>query len=223
MDFKALTDYRTRAEQQVDGLISRIPELAVCRDDIMEAYFAVKESFDDGGKLLVFGNGGSCADAEHITGELMKGFVRKRRITGALRDAIAAIPSGDGEKMLSKLELGFPVIPLTSHTGLISAYANDEDAELIYAQQVLGYGRPEDTVLGITTSGNSRNVCLGLELAKAMGLKTLLLTGKDGGTAKKIADISIVVPSNETYRIQEYHLPVYHALCRMLEDTYFTE
>lgn len=211
----------TGAIKQLNTLVERYPALTVCQNSIAMAYTAIKESYDGGGKLLLCGNGGSCADAEHMVGELMKGFCKRRVISTELAAKLCSIDAEDGAALCANLEQGLPAIALSAHTALNTAYANDRNPDMIYAQEVLGYGRAGDVLFGITTSGNSKNVIYALETARAKGLKTIVLTGKDGGRAAKLADISIIVPSQETYQIQELHLPVYHALCLMLEDTYF--
>lgn len=216
-------DREKRARKQLEDLTARYPALAPIKESIWEAYQILKEAYDRGGKLMVCGNGGSCADSEHIVGELMKGFCKRRRIPEQLRERLLEVDETDGALLSENLEQALPAIALTSATGLNTAFANDRHPDLIFAQQVLGYGRPGDVLLGITTSGNSRNVLYAMELAEAQEIRTIALTGRDGGRAGKRADCAIIVPAEETYRIQEYHLPVYHTLCLMLEDTYFSE
>lgn len=211
----------TGAIRELDALIGRYPALAVCQNSIARAYTMIKESYDAGGKLLICGNGGSCADAEHMVGELMKSFCRKREIPAELAARLCSIDAEDGAALAANLEQGMPAIALSAHTALNTAYANDRNPDMVYAQEVMGYGRPEDILFGISTSGNSVNVIYALETAKAKGMKTIILTGRDGGKAAGLADAAIIVPAQETYQIQEYHLPVYHTLCLMLEETYF--
>lgn len=216
-------DREERARRQLEILLERYPALREASGQIWEAYQILRDSYDRDGKLLVCGNGGSCADAEHIVGELMKGFCKRRRIDDALRERLLEIDAEEGTRLAENLEQGLPAIALTAQTGLSTAFANDRDPRMTFAQQVLGYGKPGDVLLGITTSGNSQNVLYALSVAAALEIRTIVLTGKDGGRAAKRADCAIIVPSMETYQIQEYHLPVYHALCLMLEDTYFEE
>jgi len=197
----------------MEDLYDRYPVLKVCRKDIDAALAALITCYDGGGKLLCCGNGGSAADCEHITGELMKGFLLPRpvndeRIPGELR---------------KNLQGALPAIALTAHTALSSAFANDIEPTMIYAQQVYGYGCPGDIVLGISTSGNSENIVNALAVAKAIGATAIALTGQSGGTLKEIADISICVPECQTYRVQELHLPVYHALCAAVEAHCFAK
>lgn len=202
-------------------LMERYPALLSVRADIEEAYRLLEACYEEGGKLLIAGNGGSCADAEHIVGELMKGFVKRRPVLEEFeRQLINADPTG-GKELAAKLQGGLPAIALTGHSGLSTAFLNDVDGELIYAQQTYGYGKEGDVLLGISTSGNAKNIMYAMTTAKALGMKTIGLTGKDGGLLKKAAHVAIVVPEQETYKIQELHLPVYHALCLMLEERFF--
>lgn len=195
-------------------LIQRVPALASCLKDIQRFYDILRGSLAGGGKLLICGNGGSGADAEHWAGELLKGFGQKRPIQGKLLEQL-------GPELAGQLQGALPVIPLTGFLGLHTAWQNDCNPDHIYAQLTLGLGRPGDTLIGISTSGNSRNVALALETANKTGLNTVALTGAGGGRAAQLAQASIRVPSTETYLIQEYHLPVYHTLCLMLEEEFF--
>lgn len=206
----------------LDELTERYPSLGREKENIAEAYEIMKASYDRGGKLLIAGNGGSCADSEHIVGELMKGFCKKRPLPEEVLKKIAAIDPDPDERLSEKLQQGLPAIALTGHNALSTAFTNDVDAEYAFAQQIIGYGREGDVFLGITTSGNSKNIMRAAAAAKALGLKVIALTGRDGGRIKDLADCSVIVPEKETFKIQELHLPVYHALCLMLEETYFT-
>lgn len=204
-------------------LLNRYPVLMPVRSEIEEAYGLLEACYEGGGKLLIAGNGGSCADAEHIVGELMKGFVKRRPVSEEFeRQLINADPT-DGKVLAGKLQGGLPAIALTGHTGLSTAFLNDVDGEMIYAQQTYGYGKKGDVLLGISTSGNAKNIMYAMTTAKALGMKTIGLTGKDGGLLKNAAHVAIVVPEQETYKIQELHLPVYHALCLMLEERFFKQ
>lgn len=205
----------------LNTLIERYPILEKNKEDIKKAYELLEQSFACGGKLLTAGNGGSAADAEHIVGELMKGFIKRRPVSEELAAALKAADPERGAVLAEKLQGGLPAISLTNHAALTTAFANDVDGTLAYAQQVNGYGKPGDVFLGISTSGNAENVTYAAVTAKAKGLKVLALTGKDGGKLKKIADVSIIVPEQETYKIQELHLPIYHALCLMLEERFY--
>lgn len=205
----------------IEALISAHPVLASCRDAIEEAAAALIAGFRAGCKLLLCGNGGSCADCDHIVGELVKGFLKKRPLPAPVREAITrALPEG-GEALASALQSGLPAISLAAHPALLTAFANDVQAEYVYAQQVLAYGRPGDLLLGISTSGNARNVACAVAAARAAGMTTIALTGADGGRLRALAHIVIRVPASETMRIQELHLPVYHALCAQIEEALF--
>jgi len=204
----------------IDDLIKRYPELKVCRQSIIDAYNLLVECYKNGNKLLIAGNGGSCADSEHIVGELMKGFKSKRELNSELKQSLREIDPIRGEELANKLQGALPAIALDGHQGLNTAFTNDVEngGLLTYAQQIIGYGNKGDVFLGISTSGNSKNVMYACVAAKAKGLKVIGLTGKDGGELAKIADVSIIAPSNETFMIQEYHLPIYHCLCLKLEN-----
>ncbi len=204
-------------------LIERYPALSVCKADIEKAADALIKSFEKGGKLLVAGNGGSCADSDHISGELLKSFVKKRRPPEKLIESIKEISGETGEYLSDKLQGSLPVIALTNNTALMTASLNDVDGNVMFAQQVNGYGKTGDVFLGISTSGNSRDIIYPTVVAKAKGLITIALTGKSGGKLKELADIAIVVPEQETFKIQELHLPVYHALCLEVEEYFWKE
>jgi len=202
-------------------LVERYPFFESIRNDINYACETIINSFSGGGKLLIAGNGGSAADAEHIVGELMKSFVKKRKLP---EDFIKTIKTYDPEiaaYLIPRLQPGLPAIALSGHASLNTACINDIDGNITFSEQVYGYGKPGDVFLGISTSGNSKNILYAAATAKAKGLKTIALTGCDGGSLKTIADISIVVPEKETYKIQELHLPVYHCLCLMIEEYFF--
>lgn len=205
----------------LNDLIVRYPKLSECRESIWSAYELMEESFAYGGKLLAAGNGGSAADSEHIVGELMKGFVKHRYLDDDMKGKIMRINAKFGEALCKNLQKALPAIALTGHNALSTAYLNDVDGTMVFAQQVLGYGGDKDVFLGITTSGNSQNVLNAMIVAQAKGLKTIALTGNMGGEIKTIADISVIVPETATYKIQELHLPIYHAWCLMLEDKFF--
>lgn len=197
----------------LEELVERYPVLDAVKDDVRKAYELLEACYEQGGKLLIAGNGGSCADAEHIVGELMKGFVKRREVSDSFAECLRNADEVRGAELAKKLQGGLPAIALTGHAGLSTAYLNDVDGDLIFAQQTYGYGRPGDVLIGISTSGNAKNVMYAMTVAKALGMKTIGLTGKDGGALKREADVSVVVPETETFKIQELHLPVYHALC----------
>lgn len=200
---------------------ARYPDLAPCLGDVGRAFELLKSCYERGGKLLLCGSGGSAADCEHIVGELMKGFKLARALPEGARAALAEAFPDEGSYLGDHLQGALPALSLVSQTSLITALANDIDAELIYAQQVYGYGRPGDVLLGISTSGGSPSVLHALRVARAMGLHTLGLTGEGGGAMKGLCDVAVCVPERETLRIQERHLPIYHALCEMLEQAFF--
>lgn len=205
----------------VDELIVRYPKLQSCRWDIVGAYEILRESYENHGTLLVAGNGGSAADAEHIVGELMKEFKMKRKVFSDQAWSLRAVNPKMGERLAQNLQGALPAISLAGHPSLTTAYMNDADSDLIFAQQVWGYGRPGDVFLGISTSGNSANVVYAAVAAKAKGLKVIGLTGQRENKLQPYCDICIHAPETETYRIQELHLPIYHILCLMLEEHFF--
>ncbi len=193
--------------------VKRYPVLEICADEIQAAVDAISTMYEKGNKLLLCGNGGSCSDCEHISGEFLKGFLKKRPYEENELDL--------DEDILSKLQKGIPAIPLTSLTASLSAFNNDVDPTLNYAQLVQSLGNMGDVFLGISTSGNAKNVAAAAKTAKAKGLITIGLTGEKGGLLNDICDICIKVPESETYKIQELHLPVYHAICAQVEENFF--
>jgi D-sedoheptulose 7-phosphate isomerase len=210
-----------RIEKHVNLLIERYPKLLVCRDDIIAAYDILKEAYTNDHKLLIAGNGGSAADSEHIAGELMKRFKTPRPVPEDFAKKLKTIDPERGEELAKNLERGLMAIPLVAHEALTTAYINDVDGLGVFAQQLYGYGRQGDVFLGISTSGNSKNVMNAIVVARALGIKVIGLTGEKGGELAKVADVAIKVPETETYMVQELHLPVYHCLCLMLEDHFF--
>lgn len=213
----------SKNETHLNHLIERYPKLIVCREDITAAYEIMETAYSSGRKLLVCGNGGSASDSEHIVGELMKEFKLKRKVFGEQAAALKCIDPELGEVLAENLQGALPAISLTGHSSLQTAFMNDAVPELVFAQQVNGYGKPGDVFLGISTSGNSKNVLYAAVNAKAKGLKVIGLTGAKENKLMKYANVCIRVPETETYKIQEYHLPVYHCLCLMLEDKFFGE
>jgi D-sedoheptulose 7-phosphate isomerase len=209
-----MTDY-------IRELIERYPALSVCEESIRSSYAILEKCYADGGKLLVAGNGGSCSDSDHICGELLKSFIKKRAPEKSFLDTLASIDPDTGAYLADKLQGSLPAISLANQTAVMTASLNDVDGNVMFAQQVNGYGKPGDVFLGITTSGNSKDVIYAMVVAKAKGLKTIALTGNTGGKAAKLADAAIIVPEKETFKIQEFHLPVYHALCLQIEERFF--
>ncbi len=210
-----------RLKRQIEQLVHRYPELGGNRQDILDAYLVMERCYESGGKLLIAGNGGSAADAEHIVGELMKGFKRPRPVGAELARRLQEVDPERGRVLAESLECGLPAIPLTANGALATAYLNDVGSEGIFAQQLFGYGRKGDVFLGISTSGSSGNVVSAAVAARALGISVVALTGKDGGRLAGLADVTICVPEKETYMVQELHLPVYHCLCLMLEERFF--
>jgi D-sedoheptulose 7-phosphate isomerase len=205
----------------IDELVSRYPQLLAVKDEIQNAADALIKCYQGGGKVLLCGNGGSCSDSDHIVGELMKGFENKRRIGEPLKKQLSEIAGERGDYLAEKLQQGLPAISLTAHSALITAVANDTDADLIFAQQVVGYGNAGDIIIGISSSGNSQNVIDALITAKAKEMIVIGLTGETGGKMKPFCDILINVPGRRTAFVQELHLPVYHVLCLMVENYFF--
>ncbi|MBQ3638861.1 MAG: SIS domain-containing protein [Clostridia bacterium] len=205
----------------IDLLIGRYPKLVGCRDSILDAAALLETTFRSGGTLYTCGNGGSAADADHIVGELAKGFLKKRPVPESLKNALAAYP--DGEDIAGRLQRGLPAVSLHSQSALLTAYLNDCDPALVYAQALYALSKPGDALLAISTSGNSKNVVNAAKLAKAAGVKVLALTGEGESLLSSLADCAIRVGERETYRVQELHLPVYHWLCAKLEDIFFGE
>lgn len=207
--------------RHIDTLIQRYPALALCKDDILTAYTTLCEAYTKERKLLVCGNGGSASDCEHIVGELMKEFKLKREVYKEQAANMKQIDEQLGSVLANHLQGALPAITLTSHSSLTTAFMNDSQPELVFAQQVNGYGKAGDVLLGISTSGNSMNVLYAAVTAKAKGLKVIGLTGQRDSRLKSLSDVCIQVPETETYKIQELHLPVYHCLCMMLEEHFF--
>ncbi len=221
MERKIQPNYKERAIKQLDILIERRPELEVLRNNILDAYELLLETVSQNGKILICGNGGSCADSDHIVGELMKSFCAYRPIEEDLCKRLISIDSIDGDRIANGLEGAIPAINLTQHTALSTAYGNDSSAPMVFAQQVYGYGEEGDALIAISTSGNSQNVALAAITAKAKGMKVISLTGNDNSRLTTLSDVCLNVPETETYRIQELHLPIYHTLCLMLETSFW--
>lgn len=192
-------------------LYEKYPALEVCKKDIEAAINMILDTYQKGGKLLLCGNGGSCSDCEHIVGELMKGFLLSRPVTDE------RIP----EHLRRNLQGSLPAISLASQSAILSAFANDVEPSMVYAQMVYGYAKENDLFIGMSTSGNSRNVVNAAEIAKALGIKTLALTGQRESKLSELCDVTIKVPETETYKIQELHLPVYHYICAKVEERLF--
>ncbi|MCR5150333.1 MAG: SIS domain-containing protein [Clostridiales bacterium] len=198
-----------------EDLFTRYPSLEECRDSILAAFYEIKTCFENGSKLLCCGNGGSAADSDHLVGELMKGFLKKRPLTDEEKAVIG------NDYISSNLQRGLPAISLCAHNALMTAFENDCAPDLTFAQQVLGYGRNGDVLIGFSTSGNSKNVVYALMTCKVRGVKSIAVTGKSESECSRKADICIKLPETETYKIQELTLPVYHCLAAMVEEHFF--
>lgn len=210
-----------RLLKHIDLLVERYPSLESAKNDIVAAYLLLEESYENGGKLLVAGNGGSAADAEHIVGELMKGFKLPRKPEADFAEKLVEENQELGSVLAENLQGALPAIALDGHPALSTAYMNDCEPLLCFAQQVNGYGKSGDVFLGISTSGNSKNVLYAATTAHAKGMKVIGLTGAKDSKLKDMSDVCIKAPQTETYMIQELHLPIYHCLCLMLEDQFF--
>ncbi|OCT12061.1 phosphoheptose isomerase [Paenibacillus pectinilyticus] len=209
-------------ENYMHQLVERYPELEACTSDIRKAFQLCADTYHLSGKILLCGNGGSASDCDHIVGELMKGFLSKRPVSLSFRDTL--VEQWDhkvGTYLADHLQQALPAISLTNHSALITAFANDVEPEMIFAQQVYGYGQKGDVLMVLTTSGNSTNVLRAVQTARALGMHTIGLTGKHGGHVKALCDVTITVPWERTPDIQERHLPIYHILCTMLEKEFF--
>ena len=210
-----------RLMKYINLLVERYPSLDFVKDDIVAAYLLMEETYENGGKLLVAGNGGSAADAEHIVGELMKGFKLSRKLEAGFAEQLVAENVELGGILAENLQGALPAIALDGHPALSTAYMNDCEPLLCFAQQINGYGKPGDVFLGISTSGNSQNILFAATTAHAKGMKVIGLTGAKDSKLMSMSDVCIKVPQVETYMIQELHLPIYHCLCLMLEDKFF--
>ena len=207
---------------KMEELLTRYPALTVCKDDLTESLSLMLDTYRKGGKIMVCGNGGSCADAQHIVGELMKGFLLRRPMTTEQKQMFAdALGEDDAVLFAARMQRGIPAMALDGATGLLTAYANDVDADYIYAQQVFACGQKNDLLIGISTSGNSKNVVNAMKAAKAMGIAGVSLTGAKESKLSALSNVTIRVPETETFKVQELHLPVYHYLCAEMEDIVF--
>ncbi len=212
--------------KKIDELIRRYPALEVCREDLQKTVETISESYRNGNKLITCGNGGSAADALHIVGELMKGFLLPRNIEKFNRDFVERAEKlfpNDVNYFKANLQSALPAVSLVSEISLTTAFANDRAANLSFAQQIFGIGRAGDVLLAISTSGNSDNILFTVEVAKIMGIKVVAMTGRRGGRLRHLSDVSICVPADSSHTIQEFHLPVYHMLCLALENEFFAE
>lgn len=216
-----MRELEERLYKHINTLIERYPKLEGARQSIIDAYLIMEECYENGGKLLIAGNGGSAADSEHIAGELMKRFKIQRPVCDEYAQRLMEIDSERGRELAKNLECSLMAIPLVAHEALSTAYINDVDGYGVFAQQLFGFGRKGDVFLGISTSGNSKNIMNATVVARASGIKVIGLTGANGGELVMVADAAVKVPETETYMIQELHLPIYHCWCLMLEDRFF--
>ena len=211
-----------RAQEVLATLFEERPALQGCQQDIQRAAALLVQCLQGGGRVYLCGNGGSSADSAHITGELVKGFKLHRPVDGGLAARLAATGE-EGARMAARLQQGLPAVDLTAQGAVISAIANDLGGDYIFAQQLMAYGRPGDVLLALSTSGTAANVNCALTLARALGMGAIVLTGGVGEPAASLADVAVRVPETVTYRVQEYHLPVYHGLCAAVEAHFFQE
>ena len=213
---------KEKTQSFVKAFFERHEDLVCIREEILKAAQLWTSVLGNGGKILLCGNGGSCADCDHIAGELLKGFLLKRPVSKEFQEKLSQYGEY-GVEIGSKLQHGLPAISLCTHSAPISAFANDVDGDLVFAQQVFAYGNPGDILVGISTSGNSKNVSAAMMVANAKGLHTMALAGRDGGKIGQLAEIAVIAPEQETYLIQEYHLAIYHLLCAMVEYELFEQ
>ena len=213
---------KQEAQQELEQLLAGYSALEVIHGQVKQAFELLKQCTDAGGMIYVCGNGGSAADSEHIVGELMKSFKRRRRLCTQEREAFRECAGGEGLRLAGKLEHAIPAFSLVSQTGISTAFVNDIGAEAVFAQQVYGYGKKQDLLWALSTSGNSINVVYAVYAARVRQMKVLAMTGEADSQLSALADICIRVPSLDTAKIQEYHLPVYHCLCAMLEAEYYS-
>lgn len=218
-----MKNLETRLQKHVELLLERYPVLKGIEKEIVDAYLIMEEAYEHDGKLLIAGNGGSAADSEHIAGELMKRFKNPRPVSKEYARKLRDVDPKRGAHLAESLECSLMAIPLVAHEALSTAYINDVDGYGVFAQQLFGYGRKGDVFLGISTSGNSKNVMSATVVARASGIKVIGLTGAKGGELAEVVDVCVKVPETETYMVQELHLPLYHCWCLMLEDKFFGE
>lgn len=218
-----MKELNNELRKHIDILISRYPALKCCEDSIVNAYFILEQCYATDRKLLVAGNGGSAADSEHIVGELMKGFRKSRKPRADFVEKLIQENEKMGKILANHLQGALPAIALDGHSALSTAYMNDCEPLLCFAQQINGYGKDGDVFLGISTSGNSKNILFAAITARAKGMKVIGLTGAKKSILEQVSDVCIKVPETETYMIQEFHLPIYHCLCLMLEERFFEE
>lgn len=207
----------------IDLLTQKHPDLKVCLPDIQAAFQILRDCYREGGKVLICGNGGSAADSEHIVGELMKEYLGRRPVPEAARQKLVEAFPLNGDYLADHLQGALQAYSLVSQTAFLTAYANDVAADMMFAQQVYGYGRQGDVIIGISTSGKSANILHAMQVASVLGMQTIGLTGRDGNRLADLCDVTIRVPCVQTYDIQEQHMAVYHTLCALLEEEFFPQ
>ncbi len=212
---------KQNAQQLFDECMASYPQLVTCGTQILSAFYSLVKCYSQDGKVLVCGNGGSASDAEHIVGELMKKFRIKRPVDSQMKEKMESLGFDSAELVTSRLERALPAISLVSQTSLVSAIINDVGGDMIFAQQVYGYGKPGDVLIALSTSGNSTNVINAIKVARAAGMTAIGFSNENGGKMRDLCDIMVTVPSTITFQIQELHLPVYHLLCAMVEEELF--
>lgn len=209
------------SSENIRNLISRYPQLDSCKEAIEASVELLKKTFINKNRVFICGNGGSWCDSQHIAGELLKGFLKKRRVDKSFKDRAVQFFHDEGRYLADNLQGGFPVVALGSHMGFSSAYINDVKAELVYAQELFAQAVQGDVLICISTSANSGNAYFAAMIAKLLGVPVILMCGSNTGRINPLSDIVISVPEQETYKIQELHLPVYHAICAELEDCFY--
>lgn len=212
---------KIKFQMHLDSLVARYPVLEQNREQISDVFALLVQTIEQGNKILICGNGGSSADADHIVGELMKSFVKKRTLDEDLQNALIHVDKVRGAYLAEHIQGTIPAINLSQHIALSTAFANDVDSALVFAQQVKGYGVSGDLFWGISTSGNAENVLHAAIMAKAQGMKVMAMTGRSGGKIRQYCDTCISVLEDETYLVQELHLPIYHFLCTVLEEYFW--
>ncbi len=205
-------------EAILDDLVRRYPDLQPCADSIRGGFDLLQKSVRAGRKILLCGNGGSAADSSHIAGELLKSLAKERKLSPAEQKLFGP----EQKDLVAHLQGGIPAISLPDQGVIHSAIANDVDAQYAFAQLVWALGKPGDALWAISTSGNSRNAIHAQTVARAKGMATVGLLGRDGGKMKSLCDVAILAPGGNTQEIQERHLPIYHALCLMLEEAIYS-
>jgi D-sedoheptulose 7-phosphate isomerase len=214
-------EWKPQVQNIFTDLFHNYPALKACEEDILQSFRLLRDCYYQKGKILVCGNGGSAADSEHIVGELLKGFLQRRQVNNRFLEKLVKLFPDDGLELGNKIQEALPAISLTGQSAFSTAFSNDVSPDTVFAQQVYALGRQEDILFAISTSGNSTNVLNAIKISRAIGVKSIGLTGQEGGRLKRLCDAAICVPGTQTYRIQELHLPVYHALCAMLEAEFF--